>query len=401
MYGNIDSTIDGNDIALSLGESSNPGLKINNGTITEFNMGVTADFNLKNFEFKPSDLTFQYKTHNSRFEMYGDLDISFDGESVAVNLGTELVPGLIYKNKIVEEINFGVTEDFRLKNLLIKADDLTFFYKKSGDQFEMYGYIKIVFSGNTVEADMGTSSDPGFIYKNEKITQVNIGITEDFGMSGLKIQAKDLGVKWQSDHVYHVFGDADLSIGNESIDTDFGTSSDPGFIIRDNHWHYFNVDINSDLKLGNLEVIAKDLDIKYDGKFEVTGELEVKEVFSLVVTLGKGDQAGLEVDVSGSEPKFKIEDLTIDIKHANLGAVDLKQLKLEFNSHGIVESDAKVAFPEGWEVDADLKFTGNPAKIDAIDISYRATNLDDAIEIFEGVQLTYLDGNVKKRTRMG
>lgn len=399
MYGNIDSTIDGNDIALSLGESSNPGLKINNGTITEFNMGVTADFNLKNFEFKPLDLTFQYKTHNSHFEMYGDLDITFDGESVAVNLGTELVPGLIYKNKIVEEINFGVTEDFRLKNLLIKADDLTFFYKKSGDQFEMYGDIKIVFSGNTVEADMGTSSDPGFIYKNEKITQVNIGITEDFGMSGLKIQAKDLGVEWQSDHVYHVFGDANLSIGNESIDTDFGSSSDPGFIIRDNHWHYFNVDINSDLKLGNLEVIAKDLDIKYDGKFEVTGELEVKEVFSLAVTLGKGDQAGLEVDVSGSEPKFKIEDLTIDIEHANLGAVDLKQLKLEFNSHGIVESDVKVAFPEGWEVDADLKFTGNPAKIDAIDISYRATNLDDAIEIFEGVQLTYLDGNVKNITR--
>ncbi|WP_152286042.1 hypothetical protein [Flavicella marina] len=398
IYGALNSTIDGNDLALSLGDSDTPGLVITNGILTDFNAGITADFNLKGFEFKPTDLTFQYTKSSNQFEMYGALDVAFDGESVAVNLGDASVPGLIYKNKIVEEINFGVTEDFRLKNLLIKADNLTFFYKKSGNQFEMYGDIKITFSSNTVEADMGDSSDPGFIYKNGKITQVNIGITEDFKMSGLHIQAKDLGVEWQSDNVYHVFGDADLSIAHESIDADFGTSSDPGFIIRDDHWHYFNVDINSDIKLGNLEVIAKDLDIKYDGKFEVTGELEVKEVFSLAVTLGKGNQAGLEVDVSGSEPRFKVEDLTIDIEHANLGALDLKQLKLEFNSHGIVESDVKVTFPEGWEVDADLKFAGNPAKIDAIDIAYRADNLAEAIEIFEGVQLTYLEGNVKNIT---
>jgi len=398
IYGTLDSEIDGNTISLSLGNHNDPGLLIQNGTLEDFNMGVTADFHLKGFEFKPTDLTFQHKHDTSQYKMYGDLQVTFDGETVNVNLGSESTPGLRYKNKVVEEINFGVTENFKLKNLTITADDLTFQYKKSGNQFEMYGDVKITFSGNIVEADMGNVHDPGFIFKNSKITQVNIGITETFKMSGLKIEAKDLGVEWQSSNTYHVFGDADLSVANESIDADFGTSSDPGFIIRDDHWHYFNVDINGDLKFGNLEVEAKDLDIKYDGIFEVTGELKVKEVFTLGVTLGKSGQSGLEIDVSGSEPKFKLEDFTIDIEHANLGAIDLKQIKLEFNSHGIVESDVKVLFPEGWEVDADLKFAGNPAKLDAIDIAYRADNLAEAIEIFEGVQLTLLEGSVKNIT---
>jgi len=119
------------------------------------------------------------------------------------------------------------------------------------------------------------------------------------------------------------------------------------------------------------------------------------------VTLGDGNQGGLFIDVSGSEPKFKLEDFTIDIEHANLGAIDLKQIKLIFENDLIAESDVKVVFPEGWEVDATLKFkeVHGKAELNEIDIAYNANNISSAIEIFEGVQLIHLEGDVTNLTK--
>ena len=184
-------------------------------------------------------------------------------------------------------------------------------YSRSGEKYEMYGDITFKVGDDEIEAILGDASDPGMILKSNKIKQVNIGVSTTFKISGLKIKATDVGVDWKDGSFYHFYGDADLSIANDDIDADFGTFSDPGVKIEKGKLHYLEVDINSDLKLGNLEVETKDLDVKYtNNKFEVRGELLVKEVFSLSVTLGSGNQGGLEIDVSGNEPKFKLEDFT-------------------------------------------------------------------------------------------
>jgi hypothetical protein len=402
MSGTITSSIEGNTIDLSLGDSEDPGLVIQSGVVESIDMDVTAEFSFKGMSFDPNDLTFVYNKDDDLYEMYGDLTATFDGESLSATFGDSSNPGFEYKNNVVESIDIGVSADFKIKDLEFIPTDLTFIYQKSGEKFEMYGDIKFKVGSDEIEANLGNSSDPGFLFKDSEIKHVNIGVTTTFKISGLKIKATDVGVDWSSGKNYHLYGDADLSIANDDIDADFGTFNDPGVVIRNGNLHSLDVDINSDIVLGNLEVETKSLVVKYSSsKFEVTGEMEIKEVFSLSVTLGSGSQAGLEIDVSGSEPRFKVEDLTIDIEHANLGAIDLKQFKLEFNSDGIVESDVKVVFPEGWEVDADLKFKDvhGKAEIDEIAIAYEANNLDDAIEIFEGVQLTYLGGSVSNLTR--
>tara|TARA_B100000809_G_scaffold4361_1_gene4599 strand:+ start:15468 stop:19688 length:4221 start_codon:yes stop_codon:yes gene_type:complete len=399
MHGELKSEIEDNKLELEFGNTLEPGVIIRNGIIEKIEATVTGEFSISDILFKPLNLTFFYNSITEQYEMYGELDVTFDNESIFVNLGDDTSPGLEYKNNSIQKIDIGVTSDFKLKELEIKPTDLTFMYDKSEERYEMYGDISFKVGDDEIEAILGDASDPGMVYEKE-IKHVNIGVSTEFKISGLKIKATDVGVEWSSGSYYHLYGDADLSIANDDIDADFGTFSNPGIKIKSGVLHALEVDLNSDLKLGGLEVETKDLDVKYSNKkFEVTGELTVTEVFSLSVTLGDGNQGGLEIDVSGNEPKFKLEDFTIDIEHANLGAIDLKQIKLEFDSTGIVESDVKIAFPEGWEVDAVMKFKGNPSKIDAIDISYRADNLEEAIEIFEGVQLTYLDGNISNITK--
>ncbi|MFY0629230.1 MAG: hypothetical protein JXR05_02545 [Flavobacteriaceae bacterium] len=405
MYGTIKSKIEGNTIDLSLGDSSSPGLVITSGTVDSIDMSVTADFSFEHMTFSPDNLTFVYNHSQELYEMYGELNVTFDGETLDVNLGDSSSPGLKLKNNIVESIDIGVTANFRLKDLEFDPQNLTFIYQKTGKKYEMYGDVELKVGNfdDNVTANLGNASNPGLLFENGNIKHINIAITGDFKMNGLDIRVDNLGADWDSSSgYYHVYGSASVHVDGQSISADFGTVNDPGFVFKEGNWHYFNVDLNADFKIGNLEVEVEDLDVSCceNGYFVIKGTLKVKEVFSLAVTLGHDGQGGLYIDTNGSTPKFKLEDFTIDIEHANLGAIDLKQLKLEFNSDGIVESDVKVVFPEGWEIDSTMKFKDvhGKAELDEISLAYRANNLDDAIEIFEGVQLSYLEGDVKNLT---
>ncbi|RNC79912.1 MAG: hypothetical protein ED557_12310 [Balneola sp.] len=399
IFGDVEITFDDETMTVSLGDSDDPGVVIEDGTITSFSISVSADFEIKSISISPDDLTFEYDSAEDYMEMYGDVTITFDDEEMDVSLGDADDPGLIIEDGTITHINFEVTADFEVESLTIAPTGLTFEYDSGEDYFEMYGDIEFDIGDDAVVATLGDSDDPGLIIDNGSLTQINIGITEDFTFSGLSVKTDDLGVEWKSDGEFYLYGDANLSVDNETIDTDFGTSSDPGLVIKDGELHSFEVDVNSDLTLGNLEVEAKDLDIAYsDGVFEVTGELEITEVFSLSVTLGDDDNPGLEIDVSGSEPSFKVEDLTIEIENADLGTMDLKNFVLSFDENGITESEVDVVFTSGTEIDAVLKFTGDPASIDEISITYTADNLEEALELFEGIQIAEMSGTVGNLT---
>lgn len=399
MYGSATTSVDDNDITISMGDSDDPGLILSSGSLTHINFGITADFTMKDITISPSDLTFEYDQTEDYYEFYGDISVTFDDEEIDASLGDSDDPGIVFDSGVITHVNFTLTGDITVKELSIIPTDLTFEYDSGNDYFEMYGDIEFKIDDDEITANMGDSDDPGLIYDDGSITQINIGITEDFSFSGLSVKTTDLGVLWNSGNEFYLYGDADLSVDSETVDTDFGTSDDPGLVIEDGSLKSFNVDVNSDLTLGNLEVETVDLDISYsDGIFEVTGELTITEVFSLSVTLGDGDTPGLEIDVSGSEPTFLIEDLTIDIENADLGTVDLKNFELAFDSDGITESEVDVVFASGTEIDAILKFTGDPATIDEISITYTADNLDDALELFEGIQIAELSGTVGNLT---
>jgi len=395
FYGDLVVKFDGEEAVASLGDADNPGMVYENGVITHINFGVTADFAVKGITVSPQLFTFEYDQANDQFEMYGSVTVKFDGEEVAANLGDSNNPGVVYKTGNITHVNFGLTAEFTVKSLSVSPTNLTFEYDSGNNHFEMYGDLTFRIGSDQVTANMGDAINPGLIYQNNAIQHVNIGVTSDFNLKGLKVKTNNLGADWNSGSDYHIYGDADLSIENENIDVNFGTFNDPGIVVRNGDLLSFEVDVNSDLRFGNFEVRARDLDIHYVSNiFQVRGEIDLKEIFELTVNLGNGGQPGLEIDVSGVEPRFKIEDLRIDIQHANLGAIDLKNFELEFNNNGIVESDVDVILPTGTEIDAKLTFVGNPARLNSIDIAYRADNLSEAIEVFEGVQIALLEASV-------
>ena len=294
-----------------------------------------------------------------------------------------------------------ITTDIILAGIRLSPVSLTLKFDESANRYSIYGSVSFPFMEQDVSATIGDAANPGFVLENGQIKQVALSITEDFKMAGLQINTNNLGMEWTTTsgiNEYHIYGDADIFVEGSDLDADFGTINNAGMILRGNGLHRFRVDINSDIKLGNAEFKTKNLTINYEtfrDKIEVWGAAEFSEVFDAEVIFGDGDNEGLEIDVSGTEPRFKIDALTVEVDHLNLGAVDLKKLKLAFDANGLKETDVVIVFGGSDEIGADLKFDdGDPIRLQSIDIDYRADNLEEGLEIFEGVQIAFMDANV-------
>ncbi|MCE7993066.1 MAG: hypothetical protein HEP71_13850 [Roseivirga sp.] len=396
IYGSASTTFDGESIAVLMGNANDPGIVINSNVVQHINMGITADFKLKTMEFEATGLTYHWDKSANQFEIYGSTAAKFDGEEIDISLGTDSDPGIAVKNKVIQRINMGLTGDFNMKAFAFKPTNLTFQYDKGQNHFEMYGSAKFTIEGHDATISMGSNSNPGMVFQNGNLKHINLSITEDFELKGLTVKTSDVGVVWDSSNDYFNFhGDIKLSLGGEDIEADMGTSSHPGMQFRNGNLHSFDVTVNSDFKLGNLEVTTKNVNVKYSSsKFEVSGTIEIDEVWSVEVQLGNNGSGGLEIITSGHD-KIKVDDFTIDIQHVDLGAIDFKEVKISFRNDAIHEAKLDVSIPPGYEVTADMTFAGSPARLNSIDIAFDATNFDSAIPIGDtGIELVHIEGGM-------
>jgi len=397
MFGSASTSFDGESIEVTMGSDESPGIVINNGVVSHINLGVSADFKLKTLEYEAQGLTYHWDKNLDRYEIYGSTVAKFSGEEIDISLGDNSNPGIVVKNKVITRINMGLTADFDLKSMSFKPDNLTFHYDKNQSRFEIYGSADLDIEGHQTGISLGTNSNPGLVFKDNDLKHINLSITEDFMLKGLTVKTDDAGVTWdKSTNHFNFYGDIDLEIASESIDADMGTSSDPGMQFRNGKLHSFDVVINSDFKVGNLEVITRDVEVNYkNSKFYMTGEIEVDEVFSVIVDLGEDGSNGLEIDVAHHPDKLKLNDFKIEVDHVDMGAVDFKKVEISFKNDVIHEAEVDVSFPPGYEVDATLTFEGTPAKLNSVDISYDATSLQSSIQVGNtGLALVHIEGGM-------
>ncbi len=367
-----------------------------NDTITS--VTISQSFSIHGLEIEPDNLTLAYESNV--FSIYGGATVKVGTDAISVSLGSDSDAGIIIDNGSVTHVNFGLTADFSMHDLTFAPDNLTFEYDKVSSQYEMYGSLTVSVGSDDIIASLGDADDPGFVIENGVLKHINIGITENFSLGGLDIDANPVGMKWDGGKNYAIWGDILLSIASESIEADIGTGNSPGIVIKNGALHSFEATVNSDFKLGGLEVEVHNTTVGYgSGKFHLKGILKATELWSVEFDLGQDGGVGLEIDVSGSSNKFKLDDFAIEVDNVGLGAVDINELRVSFADNTIHEAIAKVTFPPGWEVDADLLFSGNPAKLDGIDIAFVAHSIETAISIGDtGFEVVYIEGDIQNLT---
>jgi len=267
IFGSAKAIIKQDSIDLNLGNSSNPGIAISGGVLKNINVGVTTDFKMKGIGIHPKALTFYYSRQKNKFEMFGDLDIRFDGNVIDMNMGDSTQPGLAVNTLSgdLEQLNLSTTDTLKLYSLVLSPDQLTFKYDKDSGSYIMYGAVTAALGSDSVKMTLGSASNPGFEFRNGILMNLNLGITDSIKLYELGMKAKNLTCQYnrQKDR-YAIFGSLTLNIGTEKIEAKLGTPSDPGIVIINSIVQDLNITVDGSFSIAGVSFTPNDVTFRYD-----------------------------------------------------------------------------------------------------------------------------------------
>ncbi len=324
-----------------------PGLAINTktGALESLFFSTTDTFRIKKLLIAPTNLTLIYDKDSDYFEMYGAALVKLDSNKIAINMGNAQTPGLVIDSGQIENINFGITADFKIGGFELKPTDLTFQYDKPKDQWEMYGDVSFILDKDTITALLGNAASPGLLVQNGILTQLNIAVNSDIKIAKLDVKTDSLGVKY----------------------------------------------VRTNLPGGH-----------YTETFYMYGGVSFSELWSASVTLNTPQNPyGLEIAIDSFGNKTLIVNgITAELDQASIGGITIKQLKATINRLGSGDYDidaiCQVSFPAGFEIDGELEFIDNNGSFQLVKISVDYTALGDnqGIELVGGIAITELGGSL-------
>lgn len=395
IFGDIEVKIEGDSLQAILGNSENPGIKINNGQVEHINIGITSEFNMKSLRIVPDELTFEWDKNEDNFDMYGNIEIDIEGDTLQAKLGGANDPGIEISNGKVEHINIGVSDTFELKSMRFVPNDLHFYYDHADDDYNIHGSVELDLEGDSIDAYLGDANNPGIEIKQGKPDKINIGITETFNLKGLEIETDTLGFDWQDDkdgEVFHLYGKVDLDIEGRKIGFSFGTPDNPGLVFKNGKISSYEIGTSEDLFFGGMEVSTQDFTIGHNGsKYHVGGQLIVKELWEAILDLGEGEKSGISIKTENSKTLFDVGSVVLEIKEIELGTFTLKDLKFGFKDNQISDIALDVEVPPGQDFGGEITF--NNGALHALTIDWEAENYDEALPLpGTGAEIAYIKG---------
>ena len=301
MFGDASISFDGNTIALNLGDDATPGIEIDNGSLEKVNSTLTADFTINSLDFSPDNLSFQYNSTSSLYEMFGDATISFDSNTIDITLGDNSDPGIEIVSGSLQQLNASISTDFTINGLDFSPNGLTFKYESSSSLYEIFGSASIAFDSNTIDIVLGDDSDPGIEISSGSLQQLNASISTDFTINGLDFSPDGLTFKYESSStLYEIFGSASIAFDSNTIDIVLGDDSDPGIEISSGSLQQLSASITADFTINDLDFSSNGLTFQYDASashYELFGDASVSfDSNTLDVGLGNDSEPGIVID---------------------------------------------------------------------------------------------------------
>ena len=183
LYGSVSISAAGVNLTGNLGTSALPGLTLVNGSLTELNLGVSANFTLFGLTCNIQNLTFQYYTSGStqKYIMFGSLSVSVgqpgstsssSNQNITAMMGTQSNPGLILAvngaTTTVQQINMSISGSFNISGFgfTITNAGLNYTNTSGSTSYAIFGTFTLsnVFTA-TVQLGTG-STNPGIVIAN-------------------------------------------------------------------------------------------------------------------------------------------------------------------------------------------------------------------------------------------
>lgn len=306
--GDVTLKVDGNSIDMTLGDSTNPGIVIQQGIVESVSADVAADFSFFGVDFETTQggVIFQYDRTDEQYVMWGGMKLV---DSTTKDLIFELdmgssatAAGLIIEKGDLKQIKATVTSsDFEAGPLTWQVSDAGFEWTQDTDGtdiFVVYGsfFLKEIWQVSVTLGDGVSGDNSGLKYSSSgfeldgfevDLKNVNVGF----------LTFKELMVSYEENTTS---GDYDINLDGDVFFPESGTSFDASLVFDTAKEAItafsFSMDLGNDpFALGDtgLFVVAFGVDVQNpnsSSSFQITGD----------VAMVYGDQlklAGKEVTI--------------------------------------------------------------------------------------------------------
>ncbi|WOO42571.1 SdrD B-like domain-containing protein [Rubellicoccus peritrichatus] len=322
VFGGLSVSFDGQTLGVQAGTSDQPGMQLvgdekNHMILQYLDATLTADFSLYGIDINLGDdgVTFVYNEMSDLYEVYGDVDITIEGDEIEAFLGDADTPGFEIEGGTVESVDIGVSTDISLGGFEFKSPEdnpLTITYTADNTTYTVFGQAELDSLWDTI-ITLGDSDNPGIEIIDNKWDIENLDIEVD------KIN----------------LGFAQI----QKVEVDYSRDSDTDDII---------VDMTLDVYIPEFE-----------GDIDATVDTDNGKITSIF----------LEYKAVGSSEGIEILDTGVDIAELSVSLENLDQpadlifdgtIGLEFGGQiGIGGTDATLSYIEGEVYVDSTKLTLN------------------------------------------
>jgi hypothetical protein len=377
LSGSASLAVANNNLSLTLGSATAPGLVIANGKLKSLDATVNSNFKIDGLLLAAHALKIQ-ETVSSNVTITGTssvmLAVAGTNETINLTLGARDSGGVVRPGIVINQSNGKllsldavVHTDIVINKLDLKATDLSAHYSSTTGSFSISGgttlTLTVTGKTETIAVQLGTKdakgdTEPGIAINlnSGQLLSLDAVVNTDIVIDSLDLKATDLSAHYSSKTgTFSITGDASLTLSvagkTETIAVQLGAKdangvAEPGIAINLNTDQLLSLDavVNTDITIDGLDLQATDLSAHYSsttGTFSITGDASLTltvagQTETIDVQLGakgaNGDaEPGIAINLNTGQLLSLNAVVTTDI---TIGSLDLKatDLSAHYNS---------------------------------------------------------------------
>ena len=297
--------------------TTNPGLVVAGGSLSELNITVSTNFVASGVTFNVMNLNFVYNATGNQYEIdTGSIAFSTsEGFTFSASFGlpsptnsSVMLPGLIIVNGTLTALNASLTGSFTVAGLQIGVTDVAMSY--SAGEYAMFGTVSVSTSNVSFTGTIGdpTTSTYGLIIRNNVLQSLAISINSTVNFSSLAMTATDLSFNYaaatgSSPALFSLYGSVSVAVAGVNLTGNLGTAALPGLTVVNGALTELNLGVSANFTLFGLTCDINDLTFFYQAgstpEYVLYGSLSVL-VGGNTIAANLGTQADPGLIVQGS-----------------------------------------------------------------------------------------------------
>ncbi|RLS85826.1 MAG: hypothetical protein DWI07_00145, partial [Planctomycetota bacterium] len=304
VYGNASFVYGVNNLNLTLGNATFPGMVISDGDLSSFNSTFSGNLSILNTNFTADRLNLTANSADNTFTVKGNASLSVPNiGNLSVILGGGNSKGLIVTNGSVTSVNMTVNSNLTVAGSTFMTTGLNITANAATNAFTMTGNSSLNVPGvGNISVIFGGGNSTGLIVTNGTLTSMNVTVSGNLSILSTNFTANSLNLTANAaTNTFTMTGNATLSqakIG--SVGVIFGGANSTGLILTNGSLTSVNMTVNSNLTFAGSTFTTVGLNITANtitNSFTMKGNtsLNVPGVGSISVGFGCGSTTGLVV----------------------------------------------------------------------------------------------------------